>query len=88
MQSMHVEIRSKAAQVGLAEVSLNKSNIRRLCVYCLSLARRASFSTQAPVQSLMTANQRWTRTRILSQSSIYVEPWSLKAGTHFTEWAE
>ena len=41
------------------------------CVYGLCLARRGSFSTGVPVQSLTTANQRRTLTRILSLCSIW-----------------
>ena len=44
------------------------------CLYCLYLAGRVWFSTQAPVQSLTTANQRRTLTRILSTSSIWRTP--------------
>ena len=39
--------------------------VRCPCIYCLFLAHRISFSTRAPVQSLITANQRKTDARIL-----------------------
>ena len=43
-------------------------HMRCPCGYCLCLAGRVSFSTRAPVQSLTTANQRRTQTRILSSN--------------------
>ena len=58
----------------------------RVCTV-LCLAGRVSFSTRVPVQSLTTANQRRTYTRILSPISIW-RTRAPKAGTQFTELAE
>ena len=42
-------------------------------MHCVCVEHRLSFSTRVPMQSLITANQRWTLTvtRILSPSSIW-----------------
>ena len=64
-----------------------RGHMRWPCVYGLCPLGRVSFSTQAPVQSLTTVNQRSTLIRILSHSSMW-RTLATKAGTHFTEWAE
>ena len=58
--------------------------MRSPCTYCLCLAHRMSFSTRAPIQSLITANQRRTRkTQLCGGHSGQRKP-----VFHFTEWAE
>ena len=49
-------------------------HMRCPCMCCLCLAGPVSFSTRAHVQSLTTANQRRTYTRILSPSSLSRTP--------------
>ena len=60
-------------------------HMRCSCVYCLCLAGRVSFSTRAPEQSLTTANQRRTWTRILSSSFMWRTP-ATESRYSFTEW--